>query len=122
MPDRILQPERGYTRRPLVLIAFGALLAAAVTSAAIAKADPSDDDARFLHAIHGAGLVPKAGDGERIVINNAHLVCAAAWRGESTDAIAAEVDKVETSVDLAGAQTFVAISLMIYCPSIGARS
>jgi len=102
------------------LAAVAALL---MTSTGVAFADPdaNADDQKFLRDLHNTGMVLNPG-AESIVINNAHAVCAAAWRGEATDDIAAEVDAAEPNVDLKGAKTFVSIALMVYCPNIGARS
>ena len=116
-----LELARKYPPRTLALVSFIALLVVGIATAAVVKADPAADDQKFLRALHNAGMV-LVPNGETIVIENAHYICSAAWRGESTDDLAAEVDAAEPYANLAQAQTFVAISLMVYCPQIGARS
>ena len=92
---------------------FLAAAALALLTAPSSHATPDQDDALYDAMRHvGVALNYRA-------VPAAYSVCAEAWSGTDPDYIAWEILDTNPTWGLDRAQTFVAVSIMIYCPPTG---
>ncbi len=97
-------------RATLALLAFGALVGAAVELAATAKASPSQDQ-QFYTLLASSGITPGAR-----AIPIAHTICASVWAGVSPWSWVSAVYYQNAVATWDDATNFVGDAIEVFCP------